>query len=161
MYIWQESVKKENQHLKVYEHFTINPHKCITPAIAQCTLSRRNRITTSCSRSSCRRTAPCPRPHSRSTKSPTIRPPWRVSLRHLRLEEIIDKLNTMNRTPKQKYQFPQTSNQEFGWNSVPISPPKLAKQEHLPLEVHLPAQALQGNQLRQRLLHDEQEKPLF
>lgn len=28
MIIWQECVKKENKHLKVYENFTINPNRC-------------------------------------------------------------------------------------------------------------------------------------
>jgi hypothetical protein len=28
MCIWQEAVKKETQHQKIYENFTINPSKC-------------------------------------------------------------------------------------------------------------------------------------
>ncbi|CAD8078957.1 unnamed protein product [Paramecium sonneborni] len=111
MKIWQEAVRKENQHLKVYEHFTINPQKLYiiqekpnNSIMLQKHLEKTGAIT-----------KPAFDVNQITDDSPPLE------------KEIIDKLNTMNRTPRQKYQFPQTSNQELGWhsnNSHSLSPSK-------------------------------------
>ncbi|CAD8160705.1 unnamed protein product [Paramecium pentaurelia] len=111
MKIWQEAVRKENQHLKVYEHFTINPHKLyIIQEKPNNSIMLQKHL---------EKTGAIKKPAFDVNQITDDSPPLE--------KEIIDKLNTMNRTPRQKYQFPQTSNQELGWhskNSHSLSPSK-------------------------------------
>ncbi|CAD8077476.1 unnamed protein product [Paramecium primaurelia] len=102
MKIWQEAVRKENQHLKVYEHFTINPHKLyIIQEKPNNSIMLQKHL---------EKTGAVQKPAFDVNQITDDSPPLE--------KDIIDKLNTMNRTPRQKYQFPQTSNQELGWHSV-------------------------------------------
>ncbi|KAM3146478.1 hypothetical protein pb186bvf_001447 [Paramecium bursaria] len=104
MNIWCECVRKENQHLKVYENFTINPNKLYiiqekpnNSIMLQKYLQKTGKIS---------------KPSFDVNQITDDSPPLE--------KEIVEKIQTMNRTPRQRYQYPQTSNQELGWHTVVI-----------------------------------------